>query len=86
MDRNKRGKIQRCLLTIKIETSVFAGGSDEGKTGRFIGGHSQCVVFLQKIQGGSLLLGRDVKNCHGLSSEDKGSQCGDSYPTGGTET
>lgn len=54
MDRNSRGKIQRCLLTIKIQNSFLGDGSDEGKTGRFIGKAQPMCCFLAENQGGSL--------------------------------
>ena len=54
MDRNSRGKNQRCLLTIKIETSFFGVGSDERKTGRFEGKAQPMCCFLAENQSGSL--------------------------------
>lgn len=54
MDRNSRGKNQRCLLTIKIETSFLGVGSDERNTGRFEGKAQPMCCFLAENQSGSL--------------------------------
>ena len=54
MDRNSREKNQRCLLTIKIETSFLGGGSDERETGRLQGKVQPMCCFLVENQNGSL--------------------------------
>lgn len=54
MERNSREKNQRCLLTIKIETSFLGGGSDERETGRLQGKVQPMCCFLVENQNESL--------------------------------
>ena len=56
-----RGKNQRCLLTIKIETQFLFWVVDGGITGRSKATYSQYVVFLKETRW-ERLLGPEVRN------------------------